>query len=291
MEVFGQSWIVIPLVGLCAFIFSYVWADKVVQWLRERSLGQREEVIKRLDSMFVEINHRQITYAMLILSFGFGALVFLLVWPHFVLGTLLGIAVTIVGWAIPARVVKILYERRCSRFVDQMVDAMTIMSNGIKSGLSISQTMERVVEGMKSPIRQEFGLVLSQVRLGLSVEEALNNLGERVPKPDVQMFVTSINILKETGGNMAETFGTIAETIRERQKIQKKIEALTTQGITQGIILTLVPFIVFVVFFVADPAYVKPLVSTPAGWVMLAVMLGLQILGGLVIKKIVTIEV
>ncbi len=290
-EILGQEWVTFPIVGVCVFILSYLWADRIVGWLKKKSLGQREEVIKRLDAMFVEINHRQITGAMLALSFGFGALVFALFWPKVIVGTFLGVVITIIGWSIPGYVVNSLFERRCKNFVDQMVDGLTVMCNGVKSGLSIPQSMERVIEGMGNPIRQEFGLVLSQVRLGLSIEEALNHLGERIPKADVQMFVTAINILKETGGNMAETFATISETIRERQKIQKKIEALTTQGITQGIIITLVPIVIFLIFLVFDPNYVSPLLSTTMGLFMLITMVSLQIIGGIMIKKVVTIEV
>lgn len=290
-EFLGNLYFILPLVGISVFVLTYLWADRIIGWLKERSLGQRQEVIRQLDAMFIEINHRQITGAMLALSFGFGLLFFALLWPSIWLGIFIGGLVTIVGWSVPGFLVRTLYEKRCLRFVDQMVDGLTIMSNGIKSGLSISQAMERVMEGMNNPLKQEFGLVLSEVRLGRSIEEALNNLGERIPKPDVQMLVTSINILKETGGNMAETFGTISETIRERQKIQKKIEALTTQGITQGIIITMVPFVILIIFFVIDPNYVRPLVSTPVGLFMLFIMVVLQILGGISIKKIVTINV
>jgi tight adherence protein B len=151
--------------------------------------------------------------------------------------------------------------------------------------------MKRVVEIMGNPISQEFAQVLYQMQVGDSFESALNDLGNRIPRPDVQMFVTSINILKETGGNLAETFATIVTTIRERQKVEKKIEALTAQGMMQGIIVTLIPFILMMVFFVVDPAFIKPMFSTTLGLVLLAAMLGLQIIGGVVIKKIVTIKV
>ncbi len=105
------------------------------------------------------------------------------------------------------------------------------------------------------------------------------------------MFVTSVNILKETGGNMAETFQTITFTIRERQKIEKKIEALTAQGVMQGLIISCIPFILLVVFFVMDPAYIKPLFTTTPGIFALLIVLTLQIIGGLAIKKVVTIKV
>ncbi|MEL4382797.1 type II secretion system F family protein, partial [Shewanella algae] len=90
--------------------------------------------------------------------------------------------------------------------------------------------MERVVENMKGPLPDEFGLVLNKIRFGMATEQSLVEFAERVPRPDVQMFVTAVNILKETGGNLAETFTTIVTTVRERQKVEKKIEALTAQG-------------------------------------------------------------
>jgi tight adherence protein B len=151
--------------------------------------------------------------------------------------------------------------------------------------------MERVVENMPNPISQEFGLVLGQMRIGRSMAESLNELGMRIPRPDVQMFVTSVNILNETGGNLAETFGTITFTIRERQKIEKKIEALTAQGVTQGVIISMVPFLLMGVFYIIDPNYVNPLFTTALGLVALFMMITLQVIGGLMIRKMVKINV
>nr|HPI40087.1 type II secretion system F family protein [Pseudobdellovibrionaceae bacterium] len=133
--------------------------------------------------------------------------------------------------------------------------------------------------------------VLYQMQVGDSFEGALTNLAERIPKPDVQMFVTSINILKETGGNLAETFQTIVSTIRERQKVEKKIQALTAQGLMQGYIMSAIPFFLMGVFFLVDPKFVMPMFTTTLGLVLLLIMLGLIIIGGFVIKKVVTIKV
>jgi tight adherence protein B len=151
--------------------------------------------------------------------------------------------------------------------------------------------MERVAENLPNPISQEFALVLSQIRIGRSVEEALIDLGDRIQKPDVQMFVTSINILKETGGNLGETFTTISLTIRERQKVEKKIEALTDQGVVQGMIITLVPFLMIILFLAIDPSYIKPMFTTTMGIVFLGMMILLQIIGGIAIRRIVKIKV
>lgn len=291
MAIFGNPWVVFPLFTLCIILIAYMYADRVINFLHTKSLGQREEVLRLLDLMFVETSRKQVTILMLLLSFGLGTIIFLAFLPEVLPGFIIGAMVMIAGWSIPMAVVKFLYDRRCSLFVDQMVDGLTIMANGISSGLGITQAMERVVENLPNPISQEFALVLSQTRVGRTVEEALIELGERVPTPDVQMFVTAINILKETGGKLAETFTTIVLTIRERQKIEKKIQAMTAQGLMQGIIITLVPIALILVFLMVDPNYVRPLFTTTFGLILLFVMFGLQIIGGITIRKIVKIKV
>ena len=209
--------------GGAIFALSYLNSDRLLAFLHQRSMGNKKEVIRLLDMMFVEVKQQQVTWLMFLLSFGLGILVLLAFWPNIILGIVGGTVITIVGWSIPKIIMKSLWETRCNRFTDQMVDGLTIMSNGIKSGLSITQSMERVVMNMSGPIAQEYSLVLNKIRLGMSVEEALNEMGDRIPRPDAQMFVTAINILKETGGNLSETFSTIVTTIRERQKVEKKI--------------------------------------------------------------------
>lgn len=291
MSILFKDWIFIPLVGITLFLLAYMWMDKIIAFLKQKSLGQRDEVIRMLRLMGNSPDEKKITLLILLGSFGLGAVFFLLLWPNVIAGLIFGASVTVAGWQVPLLLVRTIYERRCSRFVDQMVDGLTIMANGIKAGSNPQESMKRVVEIMGNPISQEFSQVLYQMQVGDSFESALNDLGQRIPRPDVQMFVTSINILKETGGNLAETFQTIVLTVRERQKIEKKIQALTAQGLMQGIIVTMIPFILAVVFFVVDPEFIKPMFSTTLGLVLVAAMLGLQIIGGVVIKKVVTIKV
>ena len=224
-NILDQFQIVLPLplllvaVAACVFTISYLWVDKIFHFINERSLGQRDEIMKYLELMFVETDKDQLTKALMMGSFGLGALFLVAFWPNVIAGLAFGSVFTLLGWALPKHVVKYLYEKRCSLFTDQMVDGMTILSNGVKAGLSVTQAMDRVVKNLPNPISQEFRLVLSQNQLGQTIEDALTELGDRIPRADVQMFVTSVNILKETGGNMAETFETITYTIRERQKI------------------------------------------------------------------------
>jgi len=291
MTFLSHEWIVIPLFAFCIFLIVYMWSDKIFNYFSKRSTGQREEILRMLDLMFVEFDQRKVTILLTLLSLGLGTVFFLLFLPNVLAGLIVGAMVTVAGWTVPTALIRMLFDRRCTLFVDQMVDGLTIMANGIKSGLSVPQAMERVVDNLHNPISQEFALVLSQIRLGRSVEEALIEMGERIPKPDVQMFVTAINILKETGGNLAETFSTIVLTIRERQKIEKKIQAMTAQGIMQGIIITLVPIALIMIFLFVNPSFISPMFTTALGLVLLVFMFTLQIIGGLTIRKIVKINV
>jgi len=287
----ANEWLLIPLFAITVFIIGLQIADPLIDFLKARSLGSRNEVIRYMKLMSAEVDERKLTWLMLTMSFGLGSMFFILFWPNIIIGTIFGAAVTMVGWQMPLITVRILYERRCTAFTNQMVDGLTIMANGIKSGSNAAQAMSRVVEIMGNPISQEFQIVLNQVQFGQSFEASLNDLGERIPRPDVQMFVTAINILKETGGNLAETFQTIVVVIRERQKVEKKIEAMTAQGLMQGMIVTMVPFVLAGVFYVVDPGFIMPMFNTTLGLILCFVILTLQITGGIVIKKIVTIKV
>jgi tight adherence protein B len=291
MKFLTNEWILIPLFSACLILVVYLWYDRVLGILHKRSLGQREEIIRILELMFIEVNRPKITLTLLLFSFGLGLCTLLIFWPNIVAGLVFGAIITLVGFSIPLPIIKSLHQKRKGRFVDQMIDGLTIMGNGIKSGLSITQCMERVVQNMPNPIAQEFELVLAQIRLGRTVEEALIELGERVDKPDVQMFVTAINILKETGGNLAETFATIVTTIRERQKIEKKIEAMTAQGMMQGLIVSLVPIGILVMFLVVDPPYIMPMFTTTLGLIILFFTFALIFIGGMTILKIVKVKV
>ena len=184
-----------------------------------------------------------------------------------------------------------MFRRRVELFNVQMVDGLSLMANGMKSGLSIIQAMGMVKDEMPNPLSQEFDYVLKQNQLGVSVEEAFQNLAKRIPSEDVNMFVTSIVILKETGGNLAETFETIVYTIRERIKVEQKIAAMVAQGVAQGVIVFCMPFGLGIMFYVSDPGLITPLFTSTIGWFLTGLILTLQLVGGFVILKVVQIKV
>lgn len=287
----ANGYIIIPLAGLLIAVAVYFAASPIFNFLYKKTFAHREEVMRLMKLMQMDVDQKKVSQAIVAVSYGPGVLFFLLFWPNILPGAVFGVMAIVGGLNLPLLAMKYLYEKRCNRFVGQMVDGLTIMANGIKSGSNPQQSMQRVIEIMGNPISSEFAQVVAQVQFGQSFEEALTDLGERIPKPDVQMFVTSINILKETGGNLAETFQTIVQVIRERQKLEQKISAMTAQGVMQGIIVSCVPFFLGAMFFFMDPDYIKPMFTTTIGMAMIVLMLGLQITGGIMIRKLVTIKV
>ncbi|MDP2314180.1 MAG: type II secretion system F family protein [Pseudomonadota bacterium] len=196
-----------------------------------------------------------------------------------------------VGYQLPRYVVETMWDNRIARFEDQLLDALAFMSNGLKSGLSLLQAMDMVREELPDPISQEFALMLNEQRLGVPLEDALLALEKRIGTEDIQIIVTSINILRQSGGNLSETFDTVAHTIRERKKVQGRIQSLTAQGIAQGVIIVFMPFVLAFILWMMDPQLISRLWTTWLGWVFIFVMLTLQAVGAWMIKRIVKVQV
>lgn len=284
------------ILALALFFFSvvyiaYRYSERFLEWLRFQSVGTRDYIVERLALMFIEVQPNTVLFTLFGMSFGLGLVVFFLLMPQLFPALLVSSVITFAGWRLPKPIVDMIYFRRVKKFTLQMIDGLSLMSNGMKSGLSIVQSMGLVVQELPDPIRQEFNLVLSENKLGVSVEEAFNNLAKRIQSDDVEMFVTSVNILKETGGNLAETFDTITTTIRERIKLEQKIDAMTAMGRMQGMILLCVPGVLGLFIYSSDPDFMKPLFTTTLGWIILMVVVGLELLAYFTISKIVKIDV
>lgn len=279
------------LLGVAVFVASYVYSKRFLEWLKFQSLGTRDYLVEKLNMMFIEASPEKVLLYLVIASGGLGGLVFLLLLPNVLAGLIAGALVSGAVWKIPKPIVDKMYEKRVEKFVLQMVDGLGLMSNGLKSGLSVVQALGLVSQEMPNPIQQEFNLILSENKLGVSIEDAFLNLSKRIKSDDVEMFVTSVNILKETGGNLAETFDTIVTTIRERIKVQSKISAMVAQGFYQGVFVMAIPPILGAVFYQTDPEFMKPLFTTAMGWGLILLIVVLESIGFFVIMKIIKIEV
>jgi tight adherence protein B len=151
--------------------------------------------------------------------------------------------------------------------------------------------MHTVAEEMPEPISKEFGRVYEEQNLGLSIEQAMRNLSERVPNLDLKFFVTAVIIQRTTGGDLAEILDKISYVIRERFRLHGTVQALTGEGRLSGIVLIALPFGLFFFMLNTNPAYVSKLWMTDVGQKMSIFAIIMQIVGALVIRKIINIKV
>jgi tight adherence protein B len=186
---------------------------------------------------------------------------------------------------------KWLNARYVRKFNEQLTDALGTMSNALRAGFSISQAFESVAESDMHPISDEFALLLQQMRVGMSFDDALSSLDKRIGSDDLTLVVTAIDIARKTGGNLTEIFDSISETIRARMRIERKVRTLTAQGRLQGIIVSLMPFFLCGVMTVMKPGMMIPFLTSVNGLACLAGASIMVLFGWIIIRKIVTIKV
>lgn len=195
------------------------------------------------------------------------------------------------GLVFPRLYVRFRQMQRIKRIDNQLIDALMLISNSLKSGYSFQQGLELCSEESPEPISSEFRRVLMEVNLGMQMDEALDNLSERIPSEDLDLVITAVKIQKQIGGNLSEILDRIGHTIKERVRIKGEISTLTAQGKLQGIILTLLPPGLTIGIYMMDPEFMRPLFFTMMGKMLLGVAIVLQIFGAIMIKKIVDIKV
>lgn len=275
---------------VAAALFVSGGGEAVGAWWRRRTRTYGSWIVDEFDAMFeaITVERAQAFITGMTVS---GAVV------GFLLGSSLGsraffaIFLAGLGYFIPR--VFVLWRRRArlDRIDDQLVDALRLMSNGLKAGLSLQQALELAVRETKPPIADELARVVKEIHLGRLMDDALRRFAERVPLEDVRIVVDSILTLRETGGNLSETFDVVANTIVERKKVSGKIKSMTAQGMTQGFIMCLMPPGMLMLFSFIDPTYTAPLFNTILGWVILAIIAALDLMGLWAMLKLVKIDV
>ncbi len=206
-------------------------------------------------------------------------------------GWLLALLLGVAGFLSPILLVRRYRIKRLQTFNTQLVDALQAMANAFKAGLTFPQAIEHVSKEAQDPLGQEFALFVKEVKLGVPLEEALVNMARRVGSDDLDLVVTSTNIARQLGGNMAEMLETISMTIRERFRIEGKINALTSQGKLQGWIVASMPAVLGVILNYMRPDLMQPMLESWFGVGVVVTVMVLVGIGVLLIRKIVNIDV
>jgi tight adherence protein B len=204
---------------------------------------------------------------------------------------LLALLAALIGLAAPVSIVAILRGRRMRQFELRFPEALDLLGRAVRVGHAFTTGMEMVSTECPEPVAGEFRTTFDEQNLGLPLRDALVNLTERVPSVDVRFFATALLVQKETGGNLAELLDELSRVIRERFRIRREVQVKTAQGRLTAVILVALPVAMLILLKVMNPSYVNVLFTDPVGPEILAGAAALQVIGAVIIWKIVHIEV
>ncbi len=202
-----------------------------------------------------------------------------------------GLGAGFVGYMLPAQWLSGKRKKRMERIVTQLVDLLGMVSNSLKSGYGLMQSFEFASKQIPDPLGMEIRRMLRESTLGMSAEQALAALGERLQSSDLDMVLTAINVQRAVGGNLAEILDKVAHTMRERERIRGEIATLTAQQKMTGIIIGGLPVFMFGIFMMLNPDYMSLLFTTTAGRLLIVGSVVMETMGYFSIKRIMAIEV
>ena len=245
---------------------------------------------KKLDLMMIQAGLPLLGKEYVAIAGGLAVLVFLVtaVAGRSLVTGLLGGILTLFGAVI-------FLQRRISRrkeaFERQLADCLTLVSNSLRAGFSFLQTMEIISREMQPPMSTEFANVMRNTSLGRTMEDALQEMDQRVGNEDFSLVITAVLIQQQVGGNLATILDTIRETISERIRLRREVGTLTAQGKFSGVVLTCIPVALGLFFALTSPEYLKPLLTTSMGKIAIGAAVVMEIIGYLIISRIVDIKI
>lgn len=202
-----------------------------------------------------------------------------------------GLLILVGGFGFPRWIVNFLRNRRQKKFVDEFSNAIDVIVRGVKSGLPVNESLKIIAREAPRPVSDEFHMLTEALRIGMTLEQALNRMHERMPLQEVNFFGIVLLIQQKTGGNLAEALGNLASVLRSRKMMQGKIKALSAEAKASAYIIGSLPFLVMGAVKVASPDYLDPLFTERVGNFIL-IAAGLWMLTGvLVMRKMIQIKV
>ena len=245
--------------------------------------------VKKLDRMVQQADLR-ITVSRL-LAFCLIAALMAGLAAYTVLNVVFSFVIAVLAGCLPIIYVNRKRKQRLSKFNSQLPDTLDLLSRSLQVGHAFSESLHQVASEMPDPIASEFRITFEEQKLGLSTKAALDRLTDRVPLPDLQLCVTAIHIQRETGGNLSEILEKVAQTVRERFKLMEDFRTMTTSARGSAWILCGLPFVLVFVLTLINPKYMAPLLYDPRGHFVIMVAVIFQLVGTLVIKRILDIKV
>ena len=182
-------------------------------------------------------------------------------------------------------------DKRQKKMAEQFPVALDIFVRGLRAGHPVAAALDLLTEEMTDPIGSEFGLVVDEVTYGADLRDALQNMAERCNLDDLRMFVVSLSVQNETGGNLAEILENLSKVIRERASMVLMVRALSSEGRMTGTILTALPVMAFVALFLLNPPFYLQVAGDPAFSIGFGCLIGLYLIGFFIIRRLINIKV
>ena len=203
----------------------------------------------------------------------------------------IGLLASAASFPIPRLYLRFLKKQRMRKFNEQLEDALLSMSSSLKAGFSINQALEVIARENRHPISFEFNLLIQELRLGVTLDKALDKMSRRLECPDFELVAVSILTARQTGGELTATLERLAGVIRERVRITARIRALTAQGRMQALIIALMPFALFFAMMNIVPDMMNAFFSTVPGVLSLLGVIALDVTGFFMIRRITNIDI
>ncbi|MCP5359514.1 MAG: type II secretion system F family protein [Sinobacteraceae bacterium] len=277
----------VAVVAAFAAVAVALLAWRVGSWSTQRHRQRLERLTQvELIELFVFIEPRRFLQLNLAAFAVIPAVFWLLSGSGWVAGAAAAIVLVLPTW-----VHRRLRHRRLTLLQRQLPDAIAAVAAGLRGGLGLWQALELVPRYQPSPVSQELALVLRQHRMGLPLEEALEGFARRSALHDVRMLVATLAISRDLGGGLAEALERLATAVRRRVAMEERIHALTAQGRMQGVIVGALPIGVAAALWLVEPRSMSQLFVTPLGGLIVGLVAVLEVIGALLIRKIVRIDV
>ncbi len=252
-------------------LMQWAWSSKLQDYLTQAGMAMKPAKLLLISAVL-----------------GFGAY---LLAGWFFSNALITIPVALLVMTIPFAVVSVKRGRRLRKFEELFPEALDLLGRAVRAGHAFTTGLEMIAKECAEPLAGEFRTAFEEQNFGLPLRDALLNLTERVPLVDVRFFVTALLIQKETGGNLAEILDGLAKVVRDRFRLQREVRVRTAQGRLTGGILIALPIIVAVLLSFSNPGYMRVLIDDPKGPTVIAISAGMQIVGSIILWKIIHFEV
>ncbi len=282
MDLSNQAILIYVLAFASVFIFvNYGW-QTVRAWLI-----LQEDYYDRVlnDQLLLNINPR------LAMTLTIMVIILMAIIGYLIGGPVIMALLGSLAFFAPWLVVRHFDQKRKERLNLQLVDGITTIASGVRAGLTLIQGMELLVQNNTGPIRQEFAQLLREYQMGLDLNQAMRNCANRVGLSNYRLVFTAIEMHRVRGGNSGESLDRIAESIREIQRLEGKLDAITAQGRMQARFIGMSPALLLFIFYFVDPVAVSTLFTEPLGRVLLLFCSAMVMVGWVWIRRIMTVDI